>query len=296
MNGLELALSGYLAFGQLVPTGQVEIQKYAGIQAIHADGAVTLRLKETGRQETAEDGGKHVVITLDDEAYPFHVTRHVKTWPDCSAVETWVEIRHEEPAPVKLLKMDSFATAVPFSKYKCNTLGKDTRYPLNAPKVKVLSLAGVWAREGNLCETTLAPGQILTLSSRAGTRDAWESNAAMMVTFGEATEEKGTVLGVALEWTGTTCRQVRRDWRGDETEIFAGVDMETGPYTLEPGVTLTTPKAIIVLSEKGRGEVSRQYHRWARNHLMPHGRELHPVLLNSWEGSYFSFTEKVLTT
>ena len=71
--------------------------------------------------------------------------------------------------------------------------------------------------------------------------------------------------------------------------------METGPYTLDPGVTLTTPKAIIVLSEKGRGEVSRQYHRWARNHLMPHGRELHPVLLNSWEGSYFSFTEQVLT-
>jgi len=295
MNGLELALFGYLAFGQLIPTGQVEIQKYAGIQAIHADGAVTLRLKETGRQETAEDGGKHVVITLDDEAYPFHVTRHVKTWPDCSAVETWVEIRHEEPAPVKLLKMDSFATAVPFSKFKCNTLGKDTRYPLKAPKVKVLSLAGTWAREGNICETTLAPGQILTLSSRAGTRDAWESNAAMMVTFGDATEEKGTVLGVALEWTGTTCRSVRRDWRGDATEIFAGVDMETGPYTLDPSVTLTTPKAIIVLSEKGRGEVSRQYHRWARNHLMPHGKDLHPVLLNSWEGSYFSFTEQVLT-
>jgi alpha-galactosidase len=57
----------------------------------------------------------------------------------------------------------------------------------------------------------------------------------------------------------------------------------------------TTPKAVLVWSERGRGEVSRQYHRWARNHLMPHGRDLHPVLLNSWEGSYFSFTEKTLT-
>lgn len=28
---------------------------------------------------------------------------------------------------------------------------------------------------------------------------------------------------------------------------------------------------------------------------MPHGMELSPVLLNSWEGSYFSFTEKTLT-
>ncbi len=296
MTGLEIALSGYLAFGQLLPTGQVEIQKYAGIQAIHADGAVTLRLNETGRQETEEDGGKHIVITLDDAAYPFHVTRHVKTWPDCSAVETWVEIRHEENAPVKLLKMDSFATSVPFAKFKCSTLGKDTRYPVPYPEVKILSLAGIWAREANVRETSLAPGQLLVLSSRAGTRDAWESNAGMMVSFGEnVSEEKGTVLGIALEWTGTTCRTVRRNWLGDETEIFAGVDMETGPYTLDPGVTVTTPKAIVVLSEKGRGEVSRQFHRWARNHLMPHGRELHPVLLNSWEGSYFSFTEKTLT-
>ncbi len=296
MTGLEIALSGYLAFGQLLPTGQVEIQKYAGIQAIHADGAVTLRLNETGRQETDEDGGKHIVITLDDAAYPFHVTRHVKTWPDCSAVETWVEIRHEENAPVKLLKMDSFATSVPLAKFKCSTLGKDTRYPVPYPEVKVLSLAGIWAREANVRETSLAPGQLLVLSSRAGTRDAWESNAGMMVSFGEnVSEEKGTVLGIALEWTGTTCRTVRRNWLGDETEVFAGVDMETGPYTLDPGVTVTTPKAIVVLSEKGRGEVSRQFHRWARNHLMPHGRELHPVLLNSWEGSYFSFTEKTLT-
>ena len=28
---------------------------------------------------------------------------------------------------------------------------------------------------------------------------------------------------------------------------------------------------------------------------MPHGDALHPILLNSWEGSYFSFTEKTLT-
>ena len=60
-------------------------------------------------------------------------------------------------------------------------------------------------------------------------------------------------------------------------------------------MTFTTPRAILVLSEKGKGEVSRQYHRWARRHLMPHGDALHPILLNTWEGSYFSFTEKTLT-
>ena len=276
----ELLLRSYLAFGQLIPQGQQEIVKHAGLQAIHANGAVTLRLKEVAREELTEAGARHVVVRQRDEYHPFEVVRHVRAWDDCDAVETWCEIRHDEKAPVRLVQMDSLAI----------------QYPFGAKTVKVLSLTGKWAEEANVHEAPVVPGQIVTLLSRAGTRDAWESNAAMMVSFGDDVDEKrGEVLGVALEWTGTTSRRVRRAWDRKEVEIFAGVDNETGPYTLDPGVTLVTPKAIVVKSAKGRGEVSRQFHRWARNHLMPHGRDLHPVLLNSWEGSYFSFTEKTLT-
>ncbi len=278
MNTVEMALSGYLAFGQLVP-GQPEIVKHAGLQVLHADGAVTLRLREEGSETREEDGAKTTSIRCKDESYPFEVTRFVKSWDDCDAVETWVEIVHSESGPVRLLRADSYACAVDVA----------------AKEVGVLSLSGKWAQEAAVCESKVANGQIVELSSKAGTRDAWESNAAMMVSFGPSDETSGKVLGVALEWTGTTSRRIRRDWNGKTTEVFAGVDMTTGPYTLDPGTVFTTPKAILVWSEKGRGEVSRQYHKWARNHLMPHGRDLHPVLLNSWEGSYFSFTEKTLT-
>ena len=112
MIGFDIALAGYLAFGQLISQGQQEIVKYAGLQVIHADGAVTLRLHETARREIPEADGRHVAIELKDEAYPFAVTRHVKTWTDCAAVATWVEIRHEEPGPIKLLRADSFAAAL----------------------------------------------------------------------------------------------------------------------------------------------------------------------------------------
>ena len=279
MTTMEIALAGYLAFGQLVPHGQQEIVKHAGLQVIHADGAVTLRLMETGREEKSEGAAKLVAIRMKDEHYPFEVVRYVRSWNDCDAVETWVEIRHSESGPVKLIQADSFASRV------------DAKESV----VKVLSLAGKWAWEANVRESEVAAGQSVQLLSRAGTRDAWESNAGMMVSFGRnVDEEHGKVLGVALEWTGTTERRIRRDWDGKTTEVFAGVDMTTGPYTLDPGKTFTTPRAVLVWSERGRGEVSREFHRWARRHLMPHGGDLHPVLLNSWEGSYFSFTEQTL--
>ena len=236
-------------------------------------------MKLVGEATGGEGAAKFVAIRMKDEHYPFEVVRYVRSWNDCDAVETWVEIRHSESGPVKLIQADSFASRV------------DAKESV----VKVLSLAGKWAWEANVRESEVAAGQSVQLLSRAGTRDAWESNAGMMVSFGRnVDEEHGKVLGVALEWTGTTERRIRRDWDGKTTEVFAGVDMTTGPYTLDPGKTFTTPRAVLVWSERGRGEVSREFHRWARRHLMPHGGDLHPVLLNSWEGSYFSFTEQTL--
>ena len=279
MTATSIALAGYLAFGQTTGSYYEAIVKHCGLQTIHADGAVTLRLAEVGREEAADAASKTTVIRLKDEYYPFEVTRYVKSWNDCGAVETWVEIRHSEPGPVRLLRADSFASQV----------------DVKTDVVRVLTLTGQGNNEANVSYTEVLRGQYVQYLSCAGTRDAWESNPAMMVSFGkDVDEDRGKVLGVALEWTGTSCKRVRRNWDGKRIDVFAGIDMTSGPYTLDPGVTFTTPKAILVWSEKGRGEVSRQYHRWAHRHLMPHGYDLHAVLLNSWEGSYFSFTEQTL--
>ena len=286
MSALEIAMAGMLAFGQ--PTGEYydAIVKHAGLQVVHSDGAVTLRLVETGREETVDGAAKVAVVRLRDERYPFEVTRFVRSWNDCSAVETWMELRHSESGPVRLLCADSFA----------GRMENDAVYKGGHPfAVRVLSLTGIAKYEAEVSESEVAKGQSVVLVSNAGTRDAWAANAGMMVSFGrDVDEERGNVLGVALEWPGTSRRRVRRDCGGKTVEVFAGVDMTTGPYTLDPGATFETPRAILVWSEHGKGEVSREYHRWAHRHLMPHGDDLHPVLLNSWEGSRFTFKEQTL--
>lgn len=279
MGITNIVLSGFLAFGQPVRVGQHDMNRYGGIQAIHVDGTTTVRLNETGRTDTDENGARHLTVAYRDADYPLYLVQHIVCHSDCEVVEVWTEIRHEEEGPVRLIRMDSLAVQLPEKRQT----------------VKVMSLTGAWAFENNVYESEAVPGQIVELCSRAGTRDAWESNAAMMISLEDGvTEKKGEVLGVALAWTGTTSRRIRRTW-GNGTQVFAGVDNTTGPYVLEAGRTLVLPRAILVHTQKGKGEVSRQFHRWARKHCLPHGDALHPVLLNSWEGSYFSFTEKVLT-
>ena len=91
MTAIEIAMAGYLAFGQ--PTGNYyeAITKHSGLQVIHSDGAVTLRLEElkvenvkckveNGTSEKSSvDGSRTVAIRLKDEHYPFEVTRYVRT-------------------------------------------------------------------------------------------------------------------------------------------------------------------------------------------------------------------------
>ena len=220
MTALEIAMAGYLAFGLTTGDYYEAITKHSGLQVMHADGAVTLRLEETGREETAEGCAKTVTIRMKDERYPLEVTRHVRTWGDCAAIETWAEIRHDERAAIKLLRADSLAAPV----------------SVKSETVCVMSLTGIAKNEANVRFSEVEPGTTLDMVSSAGTRNAWESNAAMMVEFGDnVDEENGKVLGVALEWPGTHQKRVRRNWNGSITEVFVGIDMTTGPYTLEPG-------------------------------------------------------------
>ena len=133
MTALEIAMAGYLAFGQLTGGYYEAITKHAGLQVIHADGAVTLRLAEVGREELSADGAKTIVVRHKDERYPFEVTRYVRTWGDCAAVETWAEIRHSEPGPVRLVRADSFSAPV----------------AVTSDVVRVLSLTGIAKNEAN---------------------------------------------------------------------------------------------------------------------------------------------------
>ena len=59
MTALEIAMAGCLAFGQ--PTGNYyeAITKHSGLQVIHADGAVTLRLREEGRDKREDKCNPH---------------------------------------------------------------------------------------------------------------------------------------------------------------------------------------------------------------------------------------------
>lgn len=149
--------------------------------------------------------------------------------------------------------------------------------------------------EGGISVAEVPQGKTVSAGSRTGIHDAWMSNASFMLWNGDGVGERtGEVLGGVLCWSGSHRVSVERAHFGT-IELLLGVENVSGAYVLDAGQTVVTPLAALTWSAHGRGQVSRNIHRWARDHRLPHGRTLRDVLLNSWEGSYFSFTEKTLT-
>ena len=278
----QATMESYPAFGgQRGHYGCNPGDKRGALQVRHADGDVSVQWRCVATRELpAEKGARHVAIELAETKHPsFRAVQHFLAWGDCDVFETWVELSHAEDGPVALSRMDSFCLEAP---------GFGDRFHL-------LSLSGQWGDEANLSESEIVRGQEIVLGARSGIHDAWENNPAFFLSVGDrATEETGRVLAGALCWSGTWEIRAQHAWT-HELRLNAGAANLSGPYVLDPGVTLTLPTFAFTWSEAGKGPATRALHRWARLHRLPHGRALRDVVLNSWEGAYFTFTEKTLT-
>ena len=270
----------YATFGASnAPEHARGFNKFGGLCAIHSDGCVTTDLVgESAEMVEDEEDVVHLVLMLRDRHRPFSVRQHFRAMVASDIIETWVEVFHGESGPVRLERMPSAAFV----------------FPLMGREFRVQTTAANWMAEGQLVESALVRGQAVALSSHGGVRDAWANNPSFMLTIGpKATESTGRVIGAALCWSGMWDMSLRRD-EIDGVEILAGPSTAAGAYVLDAGKVIELPKLALTFSDRGKGQVSRNFHRWARDRQLPAGRKARPVLLNSWEGSYFSFTEKVL--
>ena len=269
----------YSVFGSDGVFEHKDPNRWGGLAVTHADGVVSTELK-ADKAETVADGSgaTHLVFSYRDTVYPFFVTQHFRAFEDCDIVETWVELRNGEPAAVKIPRMDSLALFL----------------PLAANDFYVQSMTGEWDAEGALVETRVGRGQIVSLQSRTGVRSAIGNNPTFMVSFGEpAGENSGRVLAGALAWSGAWEINLHHD-AADGFEVTAGAACVNGAYVLDTNRALALPKVILSFGEKGKGPVSRNFHRWALRHQMPDGLAPRPVYENSWCGCLLDIDERKL--
>lgn len=268
--------TAYTAFGDATGARNTfnGYNPYGGLAVIHADGCLTSDLVVERLERTDET----LAIHWKDAFYPFRATQFFRARKDADVIETHVVLENGEASAVRLPRMASLTLA----------------FPLVADRFSVQTTPGQWTCENQLAESELARGQTVSIGSRSGVRGAWGSNPSFMVSIGgTADETSGNVIGVALCWSGVWEASVRRS-HTDFLEIDAGACNCAGPYVLGPGQRLELPTVALTYSAAGKGRVSRNMHRWARRHRMPHGTQLRDVVLNSFYATGFGFDETSL--
>ena len=257
------------------PAGSKNLLEPA-LTVTHADGNTSLDLRYVSHAVSKLDANvSQLSIVLKDPLYDFQVTLYYKTYFNEDVIEQWSVISHKEKGNVVLQK---FASA--------NLYLRSDSYWLT-------QYHGDWAKEMRP-ETSKITHGIKTLDSKLGTRANLFQPSVFMISLGKpATEEEGTVLLGALEYSGNFRTDLELDYL-DNLKIISGINNYASAYTLKPGEEFSTPAFVHLLSAKGKGEASRKMHRWARNYKLVDGNGTRLTLLNNWEATYFDFNESKL--
>ncbi len=113
----------------------------------------------------------------------------------------------------------------------------------------------------------------------------------------QADEDSGLCYGAMLLYSGNFEAAVECS-QYENTRMVMGIHPHHFCWTLPPNGEFTAPEAALVCSPTGFGDVSRQFHRAVREHLVrdPYQGKRHPVLINNWEATYFDFTADKLVS
>ena len=258
--------NAYPVYG-ILPQGE------AAMSVTHADGNMTTDVEVTGiNTTTAPDGAKITTIAMRDKVYPFDLNINYRTYPGEDVIETWVDVTNNEKGTVRLNRF--------MSGY----------LPVRYGDVWLSQLYGSWANEGKLSQTPLNHG-VRMIKNKDGVRNSHTSHAEIMLSLdGKPQENTGRTIGAALEYSGNYKLFIDTD-DSDYHHFFAGINEENSAYNLKKGESFVTPPLALTYSEEGLSGVSRNFHRWGRNHRLHNGNKERSILLNSWEGVYFDIDE-----
>lgn len=181
-------------------------------------------------------------------------------------------------------------------------LGTDAVYLENAGSMMVdfpsanydlLTLNGAHTNEANLSRQALHSG-IQRIDSNRGTSSP-QHLPFIALADKQANEDQGTVIGTQLIYSGNFVAQVEVEQYGS-SRLQMGINPDTFEWKLAPNESFVTPEAVLNYSTAGLNGLSQTFHTLYQKHLVPTywQNRPRPILLNTWEGNYFSFHEDEL--
>lgn len=127
------------------------------------------------------------------------------------------------------------------------------------------------------------------IGSRRGA-SSHQYNPMMIVAEHEASEDAGSCYAMSFVYSGNFKGEASKDQFG-QTRALLGLSDELFSYPLASKESFYVPEVILSYSSTGLARLSQNLHQCLRKHVCrgKYRDNVRPVLLNSWEASYFEF-------
>ncbi len=247
------------------------------LRLVHSDGALTTDLIYVSDVNViVDDNVNETIIRFKDKIYPVFVDIHFKVYQKENIICEHIVIQNEGENEVVIEKMASSSFTIHSSSYY------------------LTHFSGAWAAEMQRYEEKLTPG-IKNIETKKGIRTTQSESPSFLLSLnGTANENYGEVYAGSLAWSGNYQLSFELDECG-VLHVLGGMNPFASAWHLAKGESISTPEMVLTYSSEGIGQISRNYHDWCRKYSLQHGDQIRPIVLNSWEGAYFSFNEETIT-
>lgn len=259
------------------------------IEVIHKDGSYTSdflfadaviskgkEAYETLPGSYDENGNvEHLCVTLKDAQYDLTLELHYFVYEDCDVITRSAKFINTSADKVVLNRMMSMQ--IDFAN----------------PEFTVSTFNGAWGREMKRTDTPVRIGKLVN-SSYTGTSSN-RANPFIMLSKDHTTEDFGDCYGFNLIYSGNHYEAVETTGYG-KTRVVTGINPQSFSFVMEPGSVFEAPEAVMAYSHQGFNGMSQGMHKFVREHVVcgVWKKKERPVLLNSWEASYFDINERKL--
>lgn len=213
-------------------------------------------------------------VTLEDKSIGATLELYYSVFEEADVITRSVRLRNTSDKLIRINSIMSMQLDLPL----------DREYTM-------MTFDGAWSNERNKHEKKLYHGEY-SVGSINGTSSN-RHNPFFVVREDDATEFSGACYGFNLVYSGNHIARVEVSNHGI-TRIQNGINPFEFEWYLRAGETFDTPESVLTFSDSGLNKMSQNMHAFVRENIVRGEWKYkeRPILVNNWEGTYFSFNEK----
>ena len=222
-----------------------------------------------------EEEAMQITVHLVDRTKNVYLDLIYGVFEECDVITRSAKLYNKSDEVIRVKRLLSACLDFEMCEYELSTFG------------------GSWTREMKRHVHRLTHGKVVntTRGGISGNRN----NPFIMVYDKSATEDLGDCYGFNLIYSGNHYEACEVSEFG-QLRVVTGISPECFSYDLTPLQAFEAPEAVLTYSSDGMNGMSHNMHDFVRNHIVrgEWKKKERPILLNSWEASYFDINEDKL--